>query len=164
MKVAPFLLVLSSLWAPCADAELCSPNACGGDVSACFTAVDWVAEAEILNVSNGRQQLCTLGLPVKCVDVWDGGRVQLRITRMQKGKLASEFAGIVVTAEARCWEDRTRVPEEYVGRRVRIFGFYERMLTDGAVSLPGLARVVLLQSASTPNKSLKGDVAKATRP
>ena len=140
-----FCLILTlGLAALTVHAESCEPNPCRGSSSECSAAVDWVIEGVILDVSNGQTEVCTLGLPPgPCRLVWDGGRIDVRVDRVAKGR-AIAGSRITLSAQMRCWEDMTRVPDGHVARRVRIYGFNPAVGSHGRVGYPGIARVVLL--------------------
>jgi hypothetical protein len=144
MRNASWLILILGLPGLAAHAEHCEPNPCSEVSSECSAAVDWVIEGLILDVNNGLTEVCTPGSTTEsCSRVWDGGRIDVRIDRIVKGK-AIGGSRITMSAQLRCWEDIARVPSEYVGHRVRIYGFNPVVGTHGFIGYPGVARVVLV--------------------
>jgi hypothetical protein len=100
-----------------------------------------VIDGTVVSVHNGTTQFCLLGAPT-CSIEWDGGEVEVRILRMVKGGSAEGVRRLTLTARERCWES-ARVPEEYIDREVRVYGFDPTSTPHGPTN-PKLARVVLL--------------------
>lgn len=49
--------------------------------------------------------------------------MQFQVKRALKAKMPEGISELTLSAFSQCWESTSRVPEELIGKNVRIFGF-----------------------------------------